>query len=134
MLRAICFHFPFWFFKCRATLLNHPKSSWFWSLLLTEDFFSNMAITNTFHIDIQVTYSREQCNYIVWILLWSSSECLRISDQKDWLLIQLQIPIFCPGDFLDMEIFWSLSSLWCFIYEHYFRKREAVKWSGRQDS
>ena len=90
----------FWFFTCRATLLNHPQSSRFWSVLLSKDFFFFMIINNTFHIDIQVTYSKEQCNSIGWVLLWSRSECLRIFGKKDWLLIELQIPIFV------LEIFW----------------------------
>lgn len=58
----------FSFFKCRSTLLNHPKSSCFCSVLSTEQFFSNMALINIFHIDIQITYSKEQCNYIGEVL------------------------------------------------------------------
>lgn len=57
----------FQFTKCRVTLLNYPKLPCFWSFFLpVEGCFSNRTITNTFNIDMQVTYSRHQCNYIGW--------------------------------------------------------------------
>lgn len=78
-------------------------------------FFSNMATTNTFHIDILITYSREQCNYIGWVLLWSSSECLRMIRKTDWwpscqfLVLSWRIS--------DLEIFWILKlSLMFYIW------------------
>lgn len=82
-MQKVSYHLPyasilsFSFFKFRSTLLNHPKSSCFCSVFavfcLLTNLFSKMALIYIFHIDIQITYSKEQCNYIGEVLPWSSS-------------------------------------------------------------